>query len=85
MWIKLIGSVFIVLATSYCGFTMANRSAERPRQLRQLISVLKALKSYISYVAMPLSEAFLCSAKGIDGPLADFCKNVGTTPCKPLV
>lgn len=70
MWLKAIGSVFIILTGSYLGFRMAARCKERPRQISQLLSCLAALKSYINYVNMPLPEAMIKCANGVRGPVS---------------
>ena len=71
MWLKIIGSVLVVMAGGAMGFKLANRYSERPRQIQQLIGCLAALKSYISYVSLPLSEALARSAEGVEGAVAD--------------
>lgn len=72
MWLKILGSLLIVVAGTCLGFSIAARYAERPRQIRQLISCLSALKSHINYVAVPLPEALSQCTSGVTGPVADF-------------
>ncbi|TWH48929.1 stage III sporulation protein SpoIIIAB [Sporomusa sp. KB1] len=72
MWLKILGSLLIVVAGTAMGFSVAARYAERPRQIRQLISCLSALKSHINYAAIPLPEALSQCTSGIAGPVADF-------------
>lgn len=71
MWLKIAGSMLIVLTGSYIGFLMAARCRERPRQIGQLLSCLASLKSYINYVTMPLPEALSNCVNGVRGPIAD--------------
>jgi stage III sporulation protein AB len=72
MWLKILGSIMVMVTATYLGFSLASRYAERPRQIRQLISCLSALKSHINYVAIPLPEALSQCTCGIVGPVADF-------------
>lgn len=72
MWLKLLGSIIILITSTYIGFGLASRYAERPRQIRQLISCLSALKSHINYAAVPLPEALSQCTCGLTGPVADF-------------
>lgn len=71
MWLKILGSLMIVIASTSLGFNLAVRYVERPRQIRQLISCLSALKSHINYVAIPLPEALSRCTGGITGPVAE--------------
>ena len=70
MWLKLFGSLLIVISGTCIGFQMANRYNERPRQIRQIISCLASLKSYINYISMPLTEALVRCTNGTDGVIA---------------
>nr|WP_092067313.1 stage III sporulation protein AB [Dendrosporobacter quercicolus]NSL46519.1 stage III sporulation protein AB [Dendrosporobacter quercicolus DSM 1736]SDL53999.1 stage III sporulation protein AB [Dendrosporobacter quercicolus] len=70
MWLKLIGSILVVTAATYCGFSLSRRCSERPQQLRQMISCIVSLKSYINYVSLPLPEALIKSTAGTDGAVA---------------
>lgn len=71
MWIKLLGSLLIIVAGTALGFRAAARYSERPRQIRQLISCISALQSHINYVAIPLPEALRQCTAGITGPVAE--------------
>lgn len=78
MWLKILGSFIIIATSTYIGFSLAARYAERPRQIRQLISCLSALESHINYVAIPLPEALLQCTCGIIGPVAEFFHTTST-------
>jgi stage III sporulation protein AB len=78
MWLKIMGSLMIISATTAMGFGLAGQLKERPKQIRQIIGCIAALKSYIGYVATPLPEALLNCAKGVQGPIADFFGQIGT-------
>lgn len=70
MWLKLVGSILVILAGTWIGFLTARFYSERPRQIGQLISCIVSLKSYIHYVAMPLPEALTRCTSGVEGPIA---------------
>lgn len=69
MWLKLTGSLLIIVAGMVLGFSMSRHFVLRPQQVRQLIICLAALKSFINYAAMPLPEALLECVQGVDGPI----------------
>lgn len=71
MWLKILGSCMVVTAGAAIGFSLAARYAERPRQIRQLISCLAALKSHINYAAEPLPAALVKCSGGVTGPVAE--------------
>jgi len=71
MWLKVIGSVFVVTAGTCMGFQLALRCSERPRQIRQIINCLASLKSHINYAALPLPEALVRCAASSEGVVAD--------------
>lgn len=54
---KVIGAVFIMVATTWTGFEAARHLAERPKQLRQLKSALQSLEAEIMFGHTPLHEA----------------------------
>lgn len=58
MLLKIMGSIFIIAASSYLGFIFAGQCAGRPQQLRELQSLLQMLENEISYLSSVLSEAF---------------------------
>jgi stage III sporulation protein AB len=64
--IKLIGAVFIIVATTLTGFEAAKNFSNRPRQLRALRSALQSLEAEIMYGHTPLHEA----ARRLSGQLA---------------
>ncbi|HZG60470.1 MAG TPA: stage III sporulation protein SpoIIIAB [Anoxybacillus sp.] len=67
---KLIGALFILLATTWAGLEASRFLSERPRQLRQLKSALQSLEAEIMYGHTPLSEASLHLAKQLSRPLS---------------
>lgn len=77
MWLKVLGSVFVILSGTYTGFKLANRFSERPSQIRQIRSCLTSLKSYVNYVAMPLPEALAHCTSGVDGPVSKLFQKTG--------
>jgi stage III sporulation protein AB len=70
--IKILGAVFILLATTWTGFEVAKHISERPRQLRQLKVALQALEAEIMYAHTPLREAAATLSKQMPKPLSWF-------------
>jgi stage III sporulation protein AB len=70
--IKLIGAVFIIVATTWTGFEASRHLTERPRQLRQLKSALQSLEAEIMYGHTPLHEAARRLASQLSKPLSWF-------------
>ncbi|KZM56828.1 MULTISPECIES: stage III sporulation protein SpoIIIAB [Aeribacillus] len=68
---KLLGSLFILLATTWIGFDSAKRLTERTRQLRQLKVSLQSLEAEIMYGHTPLQDASLHIAKQAAPPLSN--------------
>jgi stage III sporulation protein AB len=54
---KVIGALFIIVATTWTGFEASRHLSERPRQLRLLKSALQSLEAEIMYGHTPLHEA----------------------------
>lgn len=77
MWLKVAGSILLLSASIAIGFHYAWRYAERPRQIRQLLSCLAALQSYICVSAIPLGDALRLCAGGIEGPIARLFHRTG--------
>ena len=46
--IKIIGAIFIIVATTWTGFEASRNFSERPRQLRMLRSSLQSLEAEIA-------------------------------------
>lgn len=76
MWLKLVGSILIIVASISIGFSYAKRFGERPRQIRQIISCFTVLSSYINYAALPLSEALIKCTYGNYGWIESFFRRV---------
>jgi stage III sporulation protein AB len=67
--LKLLGSCLVLIATTWTGFYIASRFAQRPLQIRQLRSALSLLETEIGYGARPLKEAAHSIAMRMDGPV----------------
>ncbi|WP_017727004.1 stage III sporulation protein SpoIIIAB [Halalkalibacterium ligniniphilum] len=67
---KLLGAIFIFMATTWIGFELARRLSERPRQLRQLKVALQSLEAEMLYGLSPLAEATENIAKQFPQPVA---------------
>ncbi|MCM2531696.1 stage III sporulation protein SpoIIIAB [Neobacillus pocheonensis] len=70
--IKIIGSIFIIVATTWTGFEASRHFSERPRQLRQLRSALQSLEAEIMYGHTPLHEAARRLSSQLSKPLSWF-------------
>ena len=70
--IKLIGAVFIIVATTWGGFEASKRFSDRPKQLRALRSALQSLEAEIMYGHTPLHEAARRLAAQLSKPLSGF-------------
>ncbi|RFU69786.1 stage III sporulation protein SpoAB [Peribacillus saganii] len=68
--LKLIGAIFILMATTWAGFEAGRNLSRRTRQLRQLKVALQSLESEIMYGHTPLREAALKLAKQHSKPLS---------------
>jgi stage III sporulation protein AB len=68
---KLIGAVFIIVATTWTGFEASRHLSERPKQLRQLKSALQSLEAEIMYGHTPLHEASRRLAAQLSKPLSN--------------
>ncbi|MBS4191239.1 stage III sporulation protein SpoAB [Bacillus sp. FJAT-49705] len=73
--IKIIGAIFIIVATTWAGFEASRRLNERPRQLRQLKSALQSLEAEIMYGHTPLHEAARRISVQVSMPLSRFFDN----------
>lgn len=70
--IKIIGAIFIIVATTWTGFEASRHFSERPRQLRQLRSALQSLEAEIMYGHTPLHEAARRLSSQLSKPLSWF-------------
>jgi stage III sporulation protein AB len=70
--IKIIGAIFIIIATTWTGFEAAKHLSDRPRQLRALRSALQALEAEIMYGHTPLHEAARRLSAQLPKPLSLF-------------
>ncbi|MFP7329135.1 stage III sporulation protein SpoIIIAB [Bacillus subtilis] len=68
--LKMLGAVFIVVATTWTGFEMAKIYTERPRQIRQLRAALQSLEAEIMYGHTPLHTASQQIAKQLAQPVS---------------
>lgn len=73
-----IGSILILISTTWIGFELAKKVRERPKQLRQLKVGLQSLEAEIMYGLIPLDEAFKHLGSQLQGPVAHFFLQVST-------
>ncbi|MHC0035969.1 stage III sporulation protein SpoIIIAB [Pseudoneobacillus sp. C159] len=69
---KIIGAIFIIIATTWTGFEASRHLSERPRQLRLLKSALQSLEAEIMYGHTPLHEAARRLASQLAKPISWF-------------
>lgn len=69
---KIIGAIFIIIATTWAGFEASRQLSERPKQLRLLKSALQSLEAEIMYGHTPLHEASRRLSTQISRPLSWF-------------
>jgi stage III sporulation protein AB len=67
---KLLGAVFILLTTTYIGFSIAKKFSDRPKQIRHLKYALQTLEAEIMYGHVPLKEASFLLSKQVPNPIA---------------
>ncbi|MEH7224817.1 stage III sporulation protein SpoIIIAB [Bacillus sp. JJ1566] len=70
--IKIIGAIFILLATTWAGFEAARRLSDRPRQLRMLKTALQSLEAEIMYGHVPLIDVATHLSRQIPKPISYF-------------
>lgn len=58
MLFKIIGSLIVILSSTFLGFTLANECKNRPVQLRELQGLLQMFENQISYLSDVIAEAF---------------------------
>ncbi|WP_042355087.1 stage III sporulation protein SpoIIIAB [Bacillus rubiinfantis] len=70
--VKLIGAIFIIVATTVIGFEVSRQFSERPKQLRALKTALQSLEAEIMYGHTPLHEAARRLSEQLSNPLSAF-------------
>lgn len=76
--LKLLGAVFVLIASSSAGFRIAKRYADRPRQIRALQQSLAILETEIVYGSRPLAEVMLHIAEREPPPVGKLFHECGT-------
>ncbi|MBN2909864.1 stage III sporulation protein AB [Polycladomyces sp. WAk] len=76
--LKLLGAVFILVASSTAGFRVAKRYADRPRQIRALLQSLAILETEIVYGSRPLAEVMIHIADREPSPVGTLFRECGT-------
>jgi stage III sporulation protein AB len=71
MWLKLVGSVMVVVSCSMIGFTIAGNYKYRPKALRNLQVALSMLETEINYGHSPLPEALRSISKKSEKDVAE--------------
>lgn len=78
MVLKIVGGIFVVIASSGLGFWMASQWKEHLKAVEQLRKMIFLLKGEILYANSPLEEAFYHVGKKAAGVLGDFFLDVST-------
>ncbi|HEY8348579.1 MAG TPA: stage III sporulation protein SpoIIIAB [Clostridiales bacterium] len=58
MFLKVLGSIIVLLSSSFLGYIMSRDCSKRPQQLRSLQNLLQMFENQISYSSDVLAEAF---------------------------
>lgn len=58
MLLKILGSLMVIIASSLLGYVFSKDCVKRPQQLREMQSLLQVFENHITYLSMPLEEAF---------------------------
>ncbi|HOQ07528.1 MAG TPA: stage III sporulation protein SpoIIIAB [Clostridiales bacterium] len=58
MFLKIAGSMIVLLASSFLGYILARDCSRRPQQLRSLQNLLQMFENHITYLSDVLVEAF---------------------------
>jgi stage III sporulation protein AB len=68
MLLKIIGSIMIILSSSFIGYVLSRDCSRRPREIRELQGLLQMLENEISYLSSYISDAFerICKASTAD-------------------
>jgi stage III sporulation protein AB len=74
--VKMLGGMLVFLVATLGGFQIAARYAERPKQLRHLISALQVLETEILYGATPLPSACRRIGRRTPQPVGPFFERV---------
>lgn len=59
MILKMVGCVFVLLSSTFIGFSASGKCSRRPVQLRELQSALQMLENEISFMSNILADAFM--------------------------
>ena len=71
MYLKIIGSMMIVVSTSLIGFYLANKEDFRIKDLLEAKKAFGILKSEIEFARTPLPEAFVYISERVEKPVAE--------------
>lgn len=72
---KLLGAIFIVVATTFFGFEAAKRLSKRPKHIKLFQNSLETLEAEIMYGHTPLGDAAIKIANQIPEPIASHYRN----------
>ncbi|MCX8129018.1 MAG: stage III sporulation protein SpoIIIAB [Clostridia bacterium] len=75
MILKVIGSLIIILASSFLGYSFSRDCSKRPQELRALQTMLKMFENEIIFLSNILSDAFEKISRSNKSQAADFFRN----------
>jgi stage III sporulation protein AB len=74
MILKIIGSLIIIIASSFLGFYFSKDCSRRPQELRTLQAMLKMFENEITFLSNVLAEAFEKISRSNTGEVSSFFK-----------
>lgn len=74
MLLKVVGSIAVLGASTFLGYSLAGDFAKRPQQLRELQSMLQMLENEIAFMSNLLREALHKTGENSKGAAAIFFK-----------
>lgn len=75
---KWIGALLFISMTTWIGFDLSKKLAERPKQIRQFIQSLQMLEAEMDYSQLPLQHTFHTISKKTAYPINLFYERLST-------
>lgn len=72
MVLKIVGSLMILSASSFLGYTLSRECTRRPEELRELQGMLQIFENEISFMSNVLADAFCNVCKGSRSHVGNF-------------
>lgn len=74
---KLLGSILVVIACAYVGFSRAAGILAEEKQLQQLVFALEFMEQELSFRMPPLQELCLAACDSCTGPVQNVLRSLG--------